>query len=123
MSLRVGQSAGLAVVLVGAKDVQWVEMTLAYDEALAQIADVSVGSLLTLDGSAIQTARTVEPGRLRIRFTRPTPASGSGAVASVTLKGLKPGTGTLAVETLTVGHANETAPIAAPAAGRIIVSP
>ncbi len=51
VALRVGQPGGLAVVLVGAKDVQSVEITLAWDPALAEVTDVAAGSLLTLDGS------------------------------------------------------------------------
>ena len=62
VALRVGQPGGLALVLVGAKDVQSIEVTLAWDPALAEVTDVAAGSLLTLDGSPVSAERaTREP--------------------------------------------------------------
>lgn len=123
VSLRVGQSAGAAVVLVGGRDVLWVDLTLAYDTTLAQVTDVSSGSLLTLDGSPLQAQRSVEPGRVRVRYTRTTPVTGSGGVAAITLRGLKPGQGVLAVEVLTVGRTGGTETPALPSPGRLVVAP
>ena len=122
-SLRVGQTAGVAVVLVGARDVQWVEVIVGFDPALAEVTDVSAGSLLTLDGSAVSAERQIEAGRARVRFLRPTPASGSGAVAAITLRGLKPGSGTFAIESIAVGRASGTERAEPPAPARLLVTP
>ncbi len=123
VALRVGQSAGLAVLLVGARDVLWIEMTLVYDPALVRVTDVAPGALLTLDGTPIQAEPQLEPGRSRVRFTRATAASGSGAVAALTLRGLKAGSGALGVESLTIGRASGTERPAAPAPARVVVAP
>jgi general secretion pathway protein D len=123
VALRVGQSAGLAVLLVGARDVLWIEMTLVYDPALVQVTDVAPGALLTLDGTPIQAEPQLEPGRSRVRFTRATGASGSGAVAAVTLRGLKAGSGTLGVDSLVIGRTSGTERPAAPAPARVVVAP
>ena len=124
VSLRVGQSAGVAVLLVGAKDVQWVEVVLAVDSTLVQVAESAPGALMTLDGQPVQTERQVEGGRARVRFARTTPVSGSGAVLAVTLRGLRPGSGTVAVQSLTIGHAGGAAESAAtPAPARVAVAP
>ncbi len=113
----------MAVVLVGAKGVQWVEMTLVYDPTLAELTDLAAGALLTLDGSPVQAERTIEPGRARVRLTRTSPVAGSGSVVTVTLKGAKPGAGSLVVESLRIGRSGGTDTPALPAAGRLVVAP
>jgi hypothetical protein len=123
VALREGQSAGVAVLLVGARDVLSVELTLVFDPALIQIGDVTPGALLTLDGASVQTERQLESGRVRVRFARPTGAAGSGAVATLTLKGIKAGSGALAVESIAVGHAAGSERPAPPAPGRVVVAP
>jgi len=123
VALRVGQSGGLAVVLVGARDVQSVEINLAWDPALAEVADVAAGSLLTLDGSPVSAERAVETGRARVRFARATGATGSGAVVAVTMKGLKAGSGSVVVESLALGRGGVSERPAPPAPGRLVVAP
>ena len=123
VALRVGQSGGLAVVLVGAKDVRSVEITLAWDPALAEVTDVAAGSLLTLDGAPVAAERALESGRARVRFTRGAGATGSGAVVAVTMKGLKAGSGGIVVESLALGHGEGSERPAPPAPGRLVVAP
>lgn len=123
VALRVGQPGGLAVVLVGARDVLSVEMTLAWDPALAEVSDVAAGSLLTLDGSPVSAERAIESGRARVRFARATGATGSGAVVAVTMKGLKGGSGSVVVESLTLGRGGAPERPAPPAPGRLVVAP
>jgi hypothetical protein len=123
VALRAGQSAGVAVLLVGARDVLSVELTLVYDPALVQIGDVTPGALLTLDGASVQTERQLESGRVRVRFARPTGVAGSGAVATLTLKGIKAGSGALAVESIVIGHTAGVERPAPPAPGRVVVAP
>ena len=123
VALRVGQAGTLAVVLVGAKDVLSVEITLTWDPALAEVTDVAPGSLLTLDGSPVSAERTLESGRARVRFSRATGAMGSGAVASVTMKGLKAGSGSVALESLALGRTGGQEQPAPPAPGRVVVAP
>ncbi|HEX9187321.1 MAG TPA: cohesin domain-containing protein [Vicinamibacteria bacterium] len=123
VALQAGQTGGLAVVLVGARDVQSVELTLAWDPALAAVTDVAAGSLLTLDGSAVSAERTLSPGQVRVRFSRAGGASGSGAVAAITMKGLKAGAGTITIESIALGRGATTDRPAPPAPGRLVVAP
>jgi general secretion pathway protein D len=123
LAVRVGQPGSLALVLVGAKDVQSVEITLAWDPALVEVSDVAAGSLLTLDGSPVSAERALESGRARVRFSRAGGATGSGAVAAVTMKGLKAGSGSVAVELLVLGRTGGQERLAPPAPGRVVVAP
>jgi general secretion pathway protein D len=123
VALRVGQSAGLALVLIGATDVRSVELTLAWDPTLAEVTDVAAGSLLTLDGSPVSAERALENGRARVRFSRATGASGSGAVAAVTFKGLKQGTAAVVVESMVVGHSGGSDRVAPTGSGKLMVAP
>ena len=123
VALRVGQTGGLALVLVGARDVQSIEVTLAWDPALAEVTDVAAGSLLTLDGSPVSAERALEAGRARVRFSRAAGGTGSGAVVAVAMKGLKAGSGSVVVESLAVGRGGSTERLAPPAPGRMVVTP
>jgi general secretion pathway protein D len=123
LALRPGETAGLAVVVVGAQDLRWVEVSLAWDPAVAELTDASAGSLLTLDGSAVAVTRTLESGRAVVRFARPTGASGSGAVVSMTFRGVGPGSGTLALPSVSIGRGDATEHPAPPPPARIVVSP
>jgi hypothetical protein len=58
-----------------------------------------------------------------VKFSRATPVTGSGAVAAVTLRGLKAGSGSFVVESLSLVQAGGTTPLAPPAAGRLQVAP
>ena len=123
VALRAGGTGNVAVVLVGARDLEWVELVLAWDGSLAEITEVKAGSLLTLDGAPVAAARTLESGRARVRFTRSTGTQGSGAVAAVTFRGLREGSGTLVVESVAIGVGGRTEQPAPPPAGRIVVAP
>ncbi len=111
-------------MLVGARDVQSIDMTLSYDPSVVHVTDVSAGSLLTLDGKPVGKQQALEVGTVRVRLTRASGASGSGAVAALTVRGLKAGSAVLGIESLTVGRAGgatEQPPLPAPA--RVVVTP
>jgi general secretion pathway protein D len=122
VAMRAGQTGSLAVVVVGAQGVEWVELALSWDPTLAEITQVKPGSLLTLDGAPVAAARTLESGRARVRFTRTTAAAGSGAVAALTIRGLRPGSGSLTLQSVAVGKAGATVPLEPPPPGRIVVA-
>jgi hypothetical protein len=119
----VGQSGAVAIVVVGARDVQGVELTVAWDAALAEVTDVAAGSLLSLDGVPVSAERALEQGRARVKFSRASGVTGSGAVAALTLRGLKPGSGSLVVESLSLVHGSGSERPAPPAPGRLVVAP
>ncbi len=121
--VQAGQTGAAAVVVVGARDLVSVELSVAWDAALAEVTDVAAGSLLSLDGVPVAAERAIEPGRARVKFSRERGVTGSGAVAALTLRGLTPGSGTLVVESITLVHAGDTERPAPPAPGRLVVAP
>jgi hypothetical protein len=121
--LQVGQTGAVTIVVVGARDVQSVELSVAWDAALAEVTDVAPGSLLSLDGVPVSAERALEAGRARVKFSRASGVTGSGAVAALTLRGVKPGSGSLLVESLSLVHGGGAERPAPPAPGRIVVAP
>jgi len=123
IAVATGGRSSVAVVLVGAQDLQWIELSLAWDASLVKLTEAAAGTLLTLDGTPVAAARSIESGRARVRFTRTAPASGSGAVASLTFEGLAAGTTSLVVESVAVGRAGGSERPAPPPPARIVVTP
>jgi general secretion pathway protein D len=122
LSLNVTATGTLALVLVGARDVRSLDVGLTFDSRLVQAVDASAGSLLTLDGSSVSSEKALEAGRVRLRFTRATGASGSGVVAAVVFKGTAAGTTAVAVESLSVETVMGSRPVTLPGPGRVVVS-
>jgi hypothetical protein len=122
VSLNVTGTGTLAVVLVGARDVRSVDVSLTFDSRLVTAVDASPGSLLTLDGSSVSSQKALEGGRVRLRFSRPTGASGSGVIAAVVFKGAAPGTAVIAVESLSIETGAGSRPVTLPGPGRVVVS-
>lgn len=122
-SLRVGESSNISVVLLNVQDLVGMEMVLSYDPALLEVADVAAGPLLTLDGAAVGVERNLEPGRARAKFSRATGASGSGMVATVTFRALRPGAGAVTVDSLSVATVTGALPLGVAAPVRVVVSP
>jgi hypothetical protein len=116
-----GAQSTVGVVVMGVQDLTAVELVIGYDPRLVEATDIRAGSLLTLDGQAVAVDRSLESGRVRVRFTRPAGTAGSGVVASVTFRGLAAGASPLRVEslTLTSGGASATVPVIP---GRITVT-
>jgi hypothetical protein len=112
----------ISVVVIGARDLRSVDLSLTYDTKLVQAVDAAPGSLLTLDGSSVSSQKALEGDTVRLRFTRPTGASGSGVVAAVTFRGLAPGTAAVSVETLSLTTGTGSRLVTPPAPGRIVVT-
>jgi general secretion pathway protein D len=122
-SVKVGETGSVSVVIMGAREVTAVEMVLAYDASLVEALDVVPGSLLTLDGARVVTQRNLEPGRVTASLTRPTGVSGSGVVASLTLRATQPGTASLALASIVLRTSSGTDQPAVPAPARVVVTP
>jgi general secretion pathway protein D len=122
LSLNVTATGTLAVVLVGVRDVRSVDLSLTFDSRLVMAVDASPGSLLTLDGSSVGSQKALEGGRVRLRFTRATGASGSGVIAAVVFKAMAPGTATVAVESLSLETGTGSRPVTLPGPGRVVVA-
>jgi len=121
--LKLGETGSLGLIAVGARDLLSVEVVLTYDPTLVEVADLGPGSLLTLDGQPAGAEKSIEAGRARARFTRPTGTTGSGAVVVIMLKGLKAGSGSLGLDSLVIVRTGGTERPAPPAPARVVVSP
>ncbi len=122
-ALRVGQTGALGLVVMGAQDVEGVDVVFTYDPTLVEVVDVGAGSLLSLDGSTVATEKELSAGRARARFTRATGATGSGAIATLTFRALRAGSGTVVLDSLVIARAQGTEHPTVPNPGRIVVNP
>jgi general secretion pathway protein D len=120
---KLNTNSTASVVLMGAKDVVRVDLSLTYDPALVEAVDVTTGSLLTVDGANVSIEKGMEPGRVRASLARPTGVAGSGAVATFTFRGVGAGRSALAVESLTVRTTTGAQEVLVPAPAQIVVSP
>ncbi|MFI5042517.1 MAG: cohesin domain-containing protein, partial [Acidimicrobiales bacterium] len=119
---KMGETGTVSVVGLGAVGLTGVQLVVTYDPAVIEALDVRPGSLLTLDGVSVQAERNLEPGRVRARFTRETPATGSGALATIQLKPLSAGASSLGFGSLAITtSAGDERP--APPVCRIEVAP
>jgi hypothetical protein len=96
---------------------------ISYDAAVVDATDVTAGPLLVLDGGGVGVERTIEPGRVRARLTRTTPAAGSGVVANMAFRGLRPGTTTVRVEAMSVTTSAGPAAASLGPAAQVVVAP
>jgi hypothetical protein len=69
---------------------------------MIEATDLVPGRVLQVDGAEVGVEHSLGPGRAVAHFRRPTGANGSGFIASLKLKGLRPGTAGIAVESLTL---------------------
>ncbi|MGE0456141.1 MAG: secretin N-terminal domain-containing protein [Vicinamibacteria bacterium] len=100
IELGPGDEAAIDVVVLGARDLTQVELVLAYDPSLLEGVEATAGTLLTLDGVPVSADKRFEAGRARVRLSRQTPATGSGAVCTLRFRALKQGNGLLALQSL-----------------------
>ena len=121
--VKLNTTGSASVVLMGAKDVVRVDVSLTYDPALAEAVDVAAGSLLAVDGATVGVEKGMEPGRVRASLSRPTGVTGSGAVAIFTFRGVGAGRSPLALESMTVRTATGVQEVLVPAPASIVVSP
>jgi general secretion pathway protein D len=105
---RVGDTTSLGIVVQGVQGVTAIEAILTFDASALEAVDVAAGSLLTLDGSAVGAEKTIEPNRVRARFTRSVPAAGSGVIATFTFRTLRNGTSSVKVEALSLSSTGGT---------------
>jgi hypothetical protein len=120
--IQQGETATVSLVVLGLRDATGLEMVLTHDAGL-EVVDASPGSLLTLDGVAIGSERAFEAGRARVKLTRPTGASGSGAVLTLIVRGARAGSASLAIESLVVQTPGGVERPSSTTATRVVVNP
>lgn len=100
--VRVGDTVSLTLVVLNARGLTDVQLAVAYDREAVEATEAVSGPLLTLSGATVAAEKTVDPGRLRARFRPSIPAGGSGVAAVLTMRGVRPGSHTVAVDSLVV---------------------
>ena len=100
-AVKMGEIISVSLVVVGLRDLTGLEAVLTLDAGLEAV-EALPGSLLTLDGAAVGAEKAFEPGRVRVKLTRPTGVSGSGVVLVLRVRGLRAGTATVALESLSL---------------------
>src|SRR6185436_8626990 len=71
-----------------------------------EAVEATGGSLLTLDGAPVGAENAFEAGRVKVKLTRATGVSGSGVVLVLRVRGLRAGTATVALESLSLTTAS-----------------
>jgi len=121
--VKAGETASLSVVVLNASGLLGAEIVVSFDPVLIEALEAAPGPLLTLDGSPVNTERNIEPGRVRVRLTRGAATAGSGAVATLTFKGLQGGTAIVAVQSVILVTETGAAQPMLPGPARIRVQP
>jgi len=121
--VKTGAEVSFNLMLAAPAELSGLEVVLRYDAARLDGLEGAAGSLLTLDGRSVGVERSVEPGRLRIRLTRPLATTGAGAVVSFRARAGEPGSGLAAVESLTLYGPGGELRLAPPPPVRIEVQP
>jgi general secretion pathway protein D len=120
---RAGETLSLNVVVLQAQAVTGVDVTFTFDKTALEAVDIVPGSLLALDGSSVGVERSLEAGRVHAHLTRPLGTTGSGAVATLRLKGLHPGTTGIAIESFILTTTSGTEMPSLPGPGSVEVKP
>jgi general secretion pathway protein D len=107
-TVRVGDTTTLGLVVMGAQGITAAEVIVSYDLSALEAVDVVPGPLLTMDGSSTGTEKNMEAGRVRVRFTRSVPASGSGVIATFTFRTLRSGLTAVKVEAFALSNPTGT---------------
>ena len=120
-AVAVGETVTVSLLVMGMREATGIEAVFTLGPGL-ELVETQPGSLLTFDGSPVGAERALEAGRVRVRFTRPTGATGSGAVVSLRLRGLVAGATTVALESLVLVTPIGALRPASAAASRILVN-
>jgi general secretion pathway protein D len=123
VSVKAGDLATFSLVVLRVKDLMSVDINLTFDGEALEVVDVEPGSLLTLDGAKPNQEKNIDAGKVHAHFTRPTGTAGSGAVATIRIKGKKPGPATIGIESLAVITPTGRIPATLPGPGRVVVLP
>jgi general secretion pathway protein D len=102
LSLKVGQTATVDVVVDGVKDLFSIPFLVQYDPAVISVEDVHLGDFLQAGDQAIAIVQRVDKDQGQAIFSatrqpNTAGANGTGTVMSIVIKGLAPGTSALSI--------------------------
>jgi general secretion pathway protein D len=119
--MAVGETKNLDLLISGPVRATSVDVVLVYDPKVLEATAINPGSLLTLDGVAVDADRRLEPGRVAATFRRASAAAGSGVVASVTFHAIQPGQTPVSVESVKLVSETGEQLVPAGAVARVVV--
>ena len=122
--MKVGEVQRVAVNLFNAQSVKDVAIAVRADSSMIEFVEIGPGQLLSVDGVQILTERQLEGVHATAQFKRLTPlAGGTGTVAIVGFRALRPGEVTIFVENLSLSSGAGQSPVPLAGAVRVTVRP
>lgn len=121
-NVRIGDTVAISIVVLRAKDIVGAEVSIAYDAEGLDAVDAVAGSLLTLDGAAVTSSdNNLGGGHVHAHFTRPSGASGSGAIATVRFKAKRVGPAAVTLDGISITSPTGSPRMTLPGPGRVTV--
>ena len=122
--MKVGEVQRVAVNLFNARSIKDVTLAIRADSPMIEFTEIGAGQLLSVDGVAVVAERQLEGQRVSVTLKRATPlAGGTGSVAMVSFRALRPGEVTIFVENLTLSSGTASSPVPLAGAVRVTVTP
>lgn len=122
--MRVGEVQRVAVNLFNARSVKEVGLSVRADSPAIEFVEIGPGQLLSVDGVQVIAERQIEAGRASGQFRRATPlAGGTGSVALLGFRAVRPGEVTIFVESLSLSSGATQSPVPLAGAVRVTVIP
>ena len=122
--MKVGEVQRVAVNLFNARSIKEVALSVRADSPSIEFVEIGAGQLLSVDGVQVLAERQLEVGKASAQFKRPTPlAGGTGSVAIIGFRALRPGDATIFVESLSLSSGTTQSPVPLAGAVRVTVIP
>lgn len=122
--MKVGEVQRVAVNLFNARSIKEVALSVRADSPSIEFVEIGAGQLLSVDGVQVLAERQIEVGKASAQFKRPTPlAGGTGSVAIIGFRALRPGDATIFVESLSLSSGTTQSPVPLAGAVRVTVIP
>jgi general secretion pathway protein D len=122
--MKVGEVQRIAINLFNARSLKDVNVTVRADSPAIDFVEIGPGQLLSVDGVQVLTERQLEGTRATAQFKRATPlAGGTGTVALIGFRAMRPGEVTIFVENLGLSSGATQGPVPLAGAVRVTVTP
>ncbi|MBK5255512.1 MAG: hypothetical protein JJE39_05720 [Vicinamibacteria bacterium] len=124
VQMKVGEVQRVAVNLFNARSLKEVALSVRADSPIIEFVEIGPGQLLSVDGVQVLSERQLEGVRASAQLRRATPlAGGTGSVAFVGFRAMRPGEVTIFVESLLLSSGAGQSPVPLVGAVRVTVTP
>ena len=122
--MKVGEVQRVSVNLFNLRAVNDLAISVRADSPALEFVAIDPGQLLSIDGVDVLTERKMEGVHASAQFKRTTPlAGGTGKVATIAFRALRPGEVTIFVESLALSSRLSSSVIPLTGAVRVTVTP